>query len=565
MDEATKPIPVLLIGLDGFDPVLARRWMDEGKLPCLDRLRTEGLFSPLRSTIPPATFPAWTTFMTGANPGRHGLFDFARKRPGRYAVEFANAGHRRAPTVFRLLSAGGRRVGAMNLPATYPPEALNGFQIGGFDSPLATSIGPSFVHPVELYNVIVRRFSGFYAVAPFQESRIGRGWHAKALPALLDNLEKKIAVAEWLLSQEPWDCFMALFGEADTVSHHYWLYHDSASPRHDPSRAAALGGAIETVYRRLDAAVGRLRDAAGPERATLVLSDHGFGGTGLGVVHWNRWLAERGWLRFRAARHGALARATRRIGPLVAPRCVREAVFRVRGGALADAVESRARFGAIDWAHTLAYSEELNYFPSIRLNIANCEPQGALQEKDVGAFLDELRAALLDWKNPRTGEPIVRQVWRREELYRGPFVKEAPELILDLALDNGYSYSCLSSDGRPGPAYRELALGERMGAKNRSMNGSHRPFGMLLAGGCGIRRGSAADDPGLEDLASTILALQGFAAPETMDGRALREILSEQGGAGAPPVKLPGGVAGANASDHSAAMRKRLKDLGYLE
>jgi predicted AlkP superfamily phosphohydrolase/phosphomutase len=80
---------VVILGFDGVDADLTRRWMDEGKLPHLARLREEGTFSPLRSTVPSQTPVSWSTFATGLNPGRHTIFDFLKRDPRTYQPSFA--------------------------------------------------------------------------------------------------------------------------------------------------------------------------------------------------------------------------------------------------------------------------------------------------------------------------------------------------------------------------------------------------------------------------------------------------------------------------------------------
>ncbi|MFC2046277.1 alkaline phosphatase family protein, partial [Chloroflexota bacterium] len=175
---------ILLIGLDGATLDLIEPWAARGDLPHLANLMEGGAWGRLRSTTPPATFPAWTSLMTGVNPGQHGVFDFTRRVPGSYAVEFINATYRRQPSIWQLLSEAGKRVGVMGFPATYPPETLNGFQISGFDSPVATGIDHSFVSPPELYDDI-RGAVGPYEITGFQEVRIAPGWHEMALRKLL--------------------------------------------------------------------------------------------------------------------------------------------------------------------------------------------------------------------------------------------------------------------------------------------------------------------------------------------------------------------------------------------
>src|SRR5204862_208029 len=147
---------LLVIGLDGATLDLVRPWAAAGRLPVLARLMAVGAWGPLRSTIPAATFPAWTSLVTGVNPGRHGVLDFTERVPGTYRVRFVNGSWRRAPALWTRLSAAGRRVAVLTVPATYPPEPIDGVMVSGFDSPLATAIDGSFVHPRAFYADIRR-------------------------------------------------------------------------------------------------------------------------------------------------------------------------------------------------------------------------------------------------------------------------------------------------------------------------------------------------------------------------------------------------------------------------
>src|SRR5262245_31755917 len=121
-----SPRRVLMIGLDGatFDLILP--WVEAGKLPAFARILSGGAWGPLKSTVPPMTFPAWTSLMTGKNPGKHGVYDFTEREPGGYGIRFVNANWVKSKTIWRLLSDAGRRVAVLSLPVTYPPEPVNG-------------------------------------------------------------------------------------------------------------------------------------------------------------------------------------------------------------------------------------------------------------------------------------------------------------------------------------------------------------------------------------------------------------------------------------------------------
>lgn len=146
----------------------------------------------------------------------------------------------------------------LGVPGTWPPETVNGVMVSGFDSPVTTRLAPSFVYP-ETYYAQVKD----WRFADFRKSRIEAGWHEMALERLLEGIATKERIACELLREEPWDFFMAVFGESDTVAHHFWLFHDENSPRHLPGPKDA----IQRVYERLDEAVGRLVGQAGDDCA----------------------------------------------------------------------------------------------------------------------------------------------------------------------------------------------------------------------------------------------------------------------------------------------------------
>lgn len=522
---------VLLIGLDGLEPTLAQRWMDDGYLPNLARLRAEGGFGPLASTRPPVTFPAWTTCTTGVDPGQHGIFDFTELDHAARRIRFVNARDRHAPALWNLLSDAGKRVCVLGVPGTYPPEPVNGVLVAGFDSPVAQRIDPSFVYPRERYAEVAD-----WGFADFQEGDIGPGWHAAAHKALLAGIARKEGIAQRLFQAEAWDFAMLVFGEADTASHHFWLFHDPASPRH----RTGMENAIRDIYIRLDAAVGNLRAAFGEVALVGVVSDHGFGGAGTGVVHLNNWLAQQGHLRMRPAR-GSLLKA---IALRLVPPAWRGALFRRLGG-LAARAESRARFDGIAWPETRAWSEELGYFPSIRVNLAGRDPQGTVLPKDYDAYVAALCAELETWD-------AVAHAWPRAAIYEGPAMAKAPDIVLELALENGYSHTVLRARG--GPAFRRLRPVEYLGGKERGMNGTHRDPGVVYLSRPAVLRGAA-----LRDIAPTVLAALGVPAPPMAGHSLIDHAIGTT--AAAPFAAQPAPYT----PEEEVLIEERLRALGYFE
>ncbi len=555
---------LLLIGVDAGTLDLIEPWARAGDLPHLARLLKEGAYGRVRSTLPPSTYPAWTSFMTGQNPGRHGLVDFTLREGGRYAVRFASSRDRQSSSLWGILSEAGRRVAVVGMPATYPPEAVNGCMVSGFDSPLAWRLNESFFHPRGLYQEVIKE-AGLFPLSACREDRIGKGWHERAYQEILKSLEQETRVAEYLLGRETWDCFCVVFGQTDTVCHHFWKFFDPSSPRYDSEGARRFGDAIRDVYRRVDSAIGSLLQKAPDDVTVLVVSDHGAGGTGNQIIHLNAWLAGEGHLTFRKVGAGYRAlSALKTLGLGYLPRRVQEQVFRAGGGKLANGLESRLRFGQIKWAKTRVYSEELSYFPSLWINLRGREPQGTVEPgREYENLREEIISRLKVLRHPVTGRRLVERALRREEVYWGPFVGRVPDILLELALDEGYSYSCLRSPARSkGPFVRSLQGVE--GARGRGMNGSHRPEGFFVLSGEGVRLGKCQFTPHLVDFAPTLLALLGITPSVGMDGRVLEEILS------APephpvPVAVTGEETPSAAQGWEGTAFRRLRDLGYLE
>jgi len=206
------------------------------------------------------------------------------------------------------------------------------------------------------------------------------------------------------------------------------------------------------------------------------------------------------------------------------PLPTQEALFR-KGARLTNTLLSQTQLGAIDWSRTKAFSTEMNTLPAIWINLRGRDPNGIVAPEDYERLRDEISAELSGFVNPETGQRVVLRARRREEIYHGPYVGLAPDLVLEMNLDNGYTYTCLSSRGHQGRGpIRALKRGERAGAKGQSMNGSHRRRGIFLFAN-GHKTGSERlGTLSIMDIAPTILRFFGLPAPADMDGRPIPEI-----------------------------------------
>ena len=545
----------LVVGLDGADLELVESF-GPSVLPTLHACMARGAYAHQRSVQPPATLPNWTTFLTGLDPGRHGVIDFTTRKDGR--IRFTAGTVREAPTIMARLDALGLRCACVGFPATWPPERLeHGVFISGWDAPVAFEADRSFVWPPAMHDAIEQRFgpTRFDDVGEFDADQ--PGWHASLPAKLVTRIERKTELATWLLERERWDLFAFYFGESDTAGHHLWACGDSGSPRHV---AGVADDGLRRVYAALDAALGELLAAAGSDVELTIVSDHGFGGASDKVLYVNRVLEDAGLLAFHPRRLN-VAGALKDLALTRFPPRLKEQVFRLGGAALPSWLETQARFGGIDFERTRAFSDELNYFPGVWLNIAGREPRGFVRASDRPALCREVRAALLALRDPWSGQPVVDEVWRREELFEGPWVERAPDLILRLALDEGYSYNLMPTGSAPPGtgAWRKLARDEWLGRKGRSLPGSHRERGLYVASGPRVDAVGRIDMH-IADASATLLARMDVAPAPEARGRVLWEILRETGVARVMPE-----VAVQRGSGSPERVEQRLRALGYID
>ena len=570
-----KKVPkVVVIGLDAATWTVIRPSMAEGKMPNLAKLMKAGVSGTLESILPPITPPAWTSFMTGKNPGKHGIFHFVETEYGGYAMKYANATSRRSPTVWKLLNNAGYSVGTMNIPFTYPPEPLNGFQISGMDTPSETS---PFIHPPELREELVKHLGGIQLDLRFLGAMSTDERRNQVLAEMeqMDNQWTKAAL--YLLENHPQDVMMFVFMSIDTVQHYFWQHMDKGHFLHDLKLAPKFGDAVRKVYERLDAAAGQIIDRLPPETTLFVVSDHGGGPVVDRTIFLNRYLAQLGLLHYDEKTTSGI----RRLG---------KKLLRVSFSALRSTLTSRQKsrlamlfpkirqksemayssFTSIDWSRTKAYcSEVLASPPSIWINLKGVKPQGIVDPGAYDALVTFIIEKLAELKDPRTGKPVINRVYRRNEIFHGPFAHEGADLVLDWwSEDSLFSSQPSFPEDTGKPA---LIIREHRPSEKSEWGGTHRLNGILIARGSGFRSGAEIANARLIDIAPTLLHLLGVPVPEDMDGKVLASAFQPDFLL-ARPIRS-GAASGTSATDRpsgytdeeAAKVEERLQALGYLE
>ena len=428
MDSRTK---VIVVGLDGVPLSLIENWAREGKLPTFRRLLEEGAVGELASTIPPTSGPSWSTFMTGKNPGKTGIYDFLYRREGTYVFPPVNASQRDGLAIWKLLSEQGRRVGVVNVPMSYPVEEVNGYMISGWMTPYAAQ---DFLYPPDLGREL-RDEIGYYAIYPaetFAESR--RESFFQACDELLDSRSRTVS---YLMENHPTDFFMVVMFDTDRVLHQLWHYLDPGHPWREAGDGTDKSGPVVRYFQRVDEKMAEILSRADEDTLVIVLSDHGMGPAHNFIVL-NNWLLDVGLLRLKSDPFRLFKRWLFDIGFTL------RNVHRIADTiGLAKHAEYKGLYSMdylmklvflsfldVDWSRSRAYSFG-RHLGSIYLNVKGREPEGIVEPgREYEDVREEIIRLAREFVHPRTGEPLIGEILKKEDTYSGPYLERAPDLIL---------------------------------------------------------------------------------------------------------------------------------------
>ncbi len=533
----------LLIGLDGATFDVLNPMMDRGLMPHLRSLIADGVAGPLESTRPPITPAAWTTFMTGKGPGRHGIIDFLRYDPGANRLSFNNYIEIRENTLWEILSEKGLRVGSINVPMTFPPRRVNGFMISGFDTP---SVDLDFTYPRDLRDEILRRYPDYTHEKKWERRPLGGDrLFRRNLEYICQSFDRGVELAHFCGQRFGWDVMMVLFKLVDNLQHKAWKYLDPRTAGRHPRRADWTA----RCFARLDDAIGRLlalaRDAGA---AVLLMSDHGHGSLE-GKAQPNLLLRDWGYLALRSPAARARTRGLR----------IAQRLLRPRNGSPSAADHDVDHELAVDWPRTAACVLHAGIYGFLYLNVRGRQPRGIVDPADYDRLREEIRECLLAVRSRRPdGEliPVFPEVHRTEELYR--CARGDHPWLPDLLLVPAPGLAVVKKIRGFSPV-RWMPL--------RRMEGTHRIDGVFVAGGPGIARGRTLR-AGIADVTPTLLAGLGLPVPADMDGQVIQSIFES-------PVRVRFEPPQGRVVDErekpvltpaeEQVLARRLSDLGYLD
>jgi predicted AlkP superfamily phosphohydrolase/phosphomutase len=439
----------VVLAIDGTPYSLLRRLMEEGVMPNYQRLTGNGTFTQMYSTQPTVSSVAWTAFMCGQDPGGTNIFGFTDLFPNSYQLDIPDSTRIKSKLVWEHLSEMGKRSVTMGVPISYPTRDINGVMIGCFLSPKLEKA----VHPPEYLNLLKQIDYRLDTDAWLAREDLSKFW--LELNVVFDRRKETML---HFLDHEEWDVLMVHFMETDRMMH---FMIDQFMKDEEPwaSRFRDFFGRVDELIGTLDA---RLPD----EDDLIILSDHGF--TPIKYeVYPNRILYEEGLLKFKSW----------------PPKSIMD-------------IDEGSRAFVMDPGR-------------LYVNVKGKFPMGTVPPESQARVADEVAQVLVDkLVDPETGEPMVANVYRRDEIYTGANRERGPDIVLEPKW--GYDLK--------GAVNKEELTGRTALCGMHTYEDAHlfvrgRQLGMPGSGPEG--------KPAIQDVVPTMLAMMGLPVPPEMTGKVL--------------------------------------------
>lgn len=526
----------IVIGLDGATFDLLKPWSEAGYLTHFRRLLQEGAHGILKSTVPSTTLPAWTSFATGKNPGKHGCYDFRMPTDSLGRNRFVTSREIPGKTFYELLVEAGKKVTLINLPVSYPPR---------IEETVITSLmtqGSNCVFPPNLIEEMPE-LEAYQIVADTQTAESIR------------SVEKQRFNVARRLFERDWDFFFLLFSGSDHISHEMYAEMQEEG---SASRGAK-------VFQDLDRYLGWFMEHLPPDANLMVMSDHGFQVFSM-IFYINSWLAREGYLTLggnvrpegedflskmqdEPEEEGRLDLSRLSRSFFEHPRLYRlgKRVYHGLRAFLPFDLHLQSR--GVDLSQSVAYAAT-NECKGVYINDRRRFEDGTVEQEEIHTLREEIIAKLEALTDPFTKQPVFSKVWRKENLYYGNYLSHAPDIVLE----PNVFVSFLLRSVEP--------------FENTVVN-YHNRDGIFLAWGPDVNGGASVNDAEIVDLAPTILHLMDLPVPEDVDGKVLQEIFKPGSAPDDRPIRFRQGTGSSTVisdqqiHEDEQAVRDRLRALGY--
>jgi len=507
---------VIVIGIDGATPDLIEPWMNDGKLPNLDKIRKRGTWGKLASTIPPFSAPAWTTIVTGCNPGKHSIYGF--ETTDTVETHLITSSYRKVPALWNYLTNIGLKSIIVNVPGTYPPEKINGVMITGLLTPSEES---NFTYPKNIKGKLTEDELGDYEleqlwIEDFPRSYMAKHAPDKLLQRILRQMESRAKVTTNLMKKFDWDFTMVVFRGTDTAQHFLFDKKDL----------------LLSCYQKVDQLVGEMIKTF-TDAVFIIVSDHGFESIKKVLCPDNVLYNANLLWPIRDQYNSPISiiwnltfKIWNQVLRLMPTNTIKRSSF-IRMLLFSGSSKDKL----IDFSKTRAFSTAEGR--GIQIALKDRYGEGIVDSKEYDKLCKEISVIFKDLKDPDTGKKIVEEVYQWDEVY-GKQAIDPPDLILKL--EKGFA----STEGIRGPDGLSSILqskGEIIPYifKNdpAGRSGDHAPYGVIFAYGNSIKPGHVVKNISVGDILPIVFAAMGIPIPNSIDGKLFNDVFIEK-----PTVKI---------------------------
>lgn len=493
---------VVVIGVDGATPQLLEKWMDAGKLPTFKKLRDEGVWGRLKSTIPPFSAPSWASIVTGCNPGKHGIYGFETLTD--VNPHLITSKQRKVPAFWNYFSDMNMKNIIVNVPGSYPPEKIDGYMLTGLLTPSPDS---RFSYPSDLKKRLTDNDLGEYPLESiwledFSRSRLAKTKPSKLVSILINQLESRGKVTTSLMKEIDWDFTMVVFRATDTAQHFLFdkLEH------------------VLTVYQKVDELIDQLLQTA-PDATFFIVSDHGFERIKK-ILHPDNVLYRSGYLKPTHIPSNNLAEISwklfykfgRLLLKTIPADFIKHSPF-IKNMLFSSAAKNKM----FDFTATKAFSTAEGR--GIQINLKHRYKEGIVDETSYEMFRDELITLFTSLTDEDTRENFVEKVYRGTELY-GKHAINPLDLVLSLKPHYTASESLRFPDKNV--AYfiqNKQQFPVLFSTDSSGRSGDHGQHGIFFGYGPNIKKNEIVENMAVFDLLPQVFAAFGFYPPEKIDGR----------------------------------------------
>jgi len=525
---------IAIIGLDGARLDVIKHWIEKGSLPNLRRMVENGTSGRLKTIFPPHSMLAWASFMTGVNPGKHGIYSTQIQIPGTYRLMVPNSTNIKTETVYEILSENGLSSIFINIPLTYPPKEVKGVIVSSWLSPPFSN----YTYPRDVYDKI--KEIG-YKIQPKSLHKEEKDF----IEEVYDTTEKRIETTKWLIKNYDWDLLAVLITGTEHMHHNFAAFIDKNHPDYTPGQEDV----VKKYYEFVDEKLGELLDVLGKDTNVFIISDHGFGPS-YGEIYLNNLLKRYGYFK-----HKKKVSLTRKVFKFLEisgianklRSSIQVDIFRFAPKFIQNLVKTgRADDIEADWDSTKAYCTSI--LGDIRINLKGREPRGIVEREEYENIRENIIKRICEDEDVKD---VVECVYKKEDIFSGPCLREIPDLYVK------FKKCCTSSI----KVIDDIIKGKRRDA------GFHTMHGILIAYGPDIAKGEI--DGEIVDIAPTVLHMLELPVLKHMDGKVLKGIFKKDSEPAKREVKfLERKMSGRKeltlSKRDEEKIKERLKALGYL-